>query len=256
MERAVQRELPRVRVGRIHAHAVERDEAIELIVARAQGGLGGFVLTPNVDHIAIAQHAPALVDAYRRSLPVVGRRDADRAMSRLLRLPLATKVSGSDLFEPLLARCAAERTARLLPRFQRGLVPAGQAMLEERYPEIEITGYDDSCYDTERNMATAVARAPPRPCQWRSDHHLLTSSGQAGPAVTAHVGVRPGGRCRHGRRAQLLRRRDQAIAALDLEVWTSSGCTACCRSPSDSGAGISSRTSVPSPSSSAWCGDD
>lgn len=156
MERAVQRELPRVRVGRIHAHAVERDEAIDLIVARAQGGLGGFVLTPNVDHVAIAQHSPALVDAYRRSflsladgMPIV-------LASRLLRLPLRTKVSGSDVFEPLLARCAAER----LPVFFLGSTgdSCERAMLtlKDRYPDIEITGYDDSVFDPEHDPATAV----------------------------------------------------------------------------------------------------
>ena len=144
MERAIQRELPRVRVGRIHAHAVERAEAINLIIARAQGGLGGFVLTPNVDHVAIAQHSPALVDAYRRSflsladgMPIV-------LTSRLLRLPLRTKVSGSDVFEPLLARCAAER----LPVFFLGSTAdsceRAILMLKDRYPDIEITGYDDS----------------------------------------------------------------------------------------------------------------
>src|SRR3954447_25550333 len=109
MERALLRDLPRVRFGRIHAHAVEREEAIDLIVERAQTDLGGFVLTPNVDHIAQAQRSTSLVDAYRRcflslpdGMPLV-------MISRLLGLPLRTKVSGSALFEPLLARCAEER---------------------------------------------------------------------------------------------------------------------------------------------------
>lgn len=152
MERVVRR----IRYGRVFAHGVEHDEAIDLIVARAKSGLGGFVLTPNVDHIAMAQRSKALVGAYRRcflslpdGMPLV-------AMSRLLRLPLHRKVSGSDLFEPLLARCAREG----LPIFFFGssaeTCQQAQAMLEDRYPEIEITGYDDSYYDTDGNMDAAV----------------------------------------------------------------------------------------------------
>jgi len=156
MERAVQRELPRVRFGRIHAHAVEKAEAIELIVARARGGLGGFVLTPNVDHIAIAQHSPALVDAYRRSflslpdgMPMV-------LAARFLGLPLRSKVSGSDVFEPLLARCAEEG----LPVFFLGSTAdsceRAILTLKDRYPTIEITGYDDSMFDPEHDPQTAI----------------------------------------------------------------------------------------------------
>src|SRR6478672_3470011 len=140
MERVVRR----IRYGRVFAHGVEHDEAIDLIVARAKTGLGGFVLTPNADHIAMAQRSKALVGAYRRcflslpdGMPLV-------AMSRLLRLPLHRKVSGSDLFEPLLARCAREG----LPIFFFGssaeTCQQASAVLEQRYPEIEITGYDDS----------------------------------------------------------------------------------------------------------------
>jgi N-acetylglucosaminyldiphosphoundecaprenol N-acetyl-beta-D-mannosaminyltransferase len=156
MERAAERELSRVRFGRIHAHAVERSEAIELIVDRAASGLGGFVMTPNVDHIAIAQRSSEFVDAYRNvflsladGMPMV-------LASRLLRLPLRSKVSGSDMFEPLLARCAREG----LPIFLLG--STGDACerailtLKRRYPDIEITGYDDSPFEPNGDPDTAI----------------------------------------------------------------------------------------------------
>jgi N-acetylglucosaminyldiphosphoundecaprenol N-acetyl-beta-D-mannosaminyltransferase len=156
MERAIYRELPRVRFGRVHAHAVDAEEAIELIVARAQSGEGGFVLTPNVDHIAIAQRSPAMADAYRRvflsladGMPMV-------LASRFLKLPLTAKVSGSDVFEPLLARCADER----LPVFFLGstgeLNERAILQLKRSHPHIEITGYDDSHFDPENDPETAV----------------------------------------------------------------------------------------------------
>jgi N-acetylglucosaminyldiphosphoundecaprenol N-acetyl-beta-D-mannosaminyltransferase len=77
-------------------------------------------------------------------------------MSRLLRLPLPAKVSGSDLFEPLLARCADER----LPVFFLGSTAESceraTHMLKERYPGIEITGYDDSVFDPELDSGGAM----------------------------------------------------------------------------------------------------
>jgi len=156
MERAMQRELRRIRFGRIHAHAIDRREAIDLIVARAQGGLGGFVMTPNVDHIAIAQHSPGLVNAYRRCFLSLADGMPMVLASRFLRLPLRSKVSGSDVFEPLLARCAQERLPVFLLGSTAELNERAILILKERYQDIEITGYDDSHFDPEQDPATAA----------------------------------------------------------------------------------------------------
>jgi N-acetylglucosaminyldiphosphoundecaprenol N-acetyl-beta-D-mannosaminyltransferase len=156
MERATSRELPRVRFGRVHAHGVGPEEAIDLIVARASSGLGGFVLTPNVDHVAMAQRSPALVDAYRRCFLSLPDGMPLLMVARMLHLPLPAKVSGSDIFEPLLARCAHEG----LPVFFLGSTAESceraTLLLKERYPQIEITGYDDSFFDPTSDSDTAV----------------------------------------------------------------------------------------------------
>jgi N-acetylglucosaminyldiphosphoundecaprenol N-acetyl-beta-D-mannosaminyltransferase len=156
MERALQRQPPLVRFGRVHAHSVEADEAIDMIVDRATHGDGGFVLTPNVDHIAIAQRSPAFVDAYRRAFLSLPDGMPMIMLCRLLRLPVRAKVSGSDLFEPLMARCARER----LPIFFLGSTAdsceRAIRLLKERYPDIEVTGYDDSFFDPELDSGTAI----------------------------------------------------------------------------------------------------
>jgi N-acetylglucosaminyldiphosphoundecaprenol N-acetyl-beta-D-mannosaminyltransferase len=156
MERAHHRHPPVVRFGRVHAHGVDLDEAIDRIVERAKSAQGGFVLTPNVDHIAMAQHSSTFVDAYRRAFLSLPDGMPLLMISRLLRLPLPAKVSGSDLFEPLLARCADEG----LPVFFLG--STGEScerailMLKERYPHIEITGYDDSFFDADLDAGDAM----------------------------------------------------------------------------------------------------
>jgi UDP-N-acetyl-D-mannosaminuronic acid transferase (WecB/TagA/CpsF family) len=60
------REVAVVRFGAVHAHAVSRAEAIELIVERAKSGTGGFVLTPNVDHVSLSTRNSEVALAYSR----------------------------------------------------------------------------------------------------------------------------------------------------------------------------------------------
>src|SRR5262249_9400135 len=150
------RELRRVLYGRVHAHGVEHDEAIDLIVARAKSGLGGFVLTPNVDHIALAQRSPDMVDAYDNcflslpdGMPLV-------AICRLLRLPIQRKVSGSDLLVPLLARCADERLPIFFFGSSADTNERATLELKKLYPHIEITGYDDSQFDPDGDQSHAI----------------------------------------------------------------------------------------------------
>jgi N-acetylglucosaminyldiphosphoundecaprenol N-acetyl-beta-D-mannosaminyltransferase len=146
-----------VEFGPICAHAVSMAEAIDLIAARAAGEEGGFVLTPNVDHLAVARGNPELASAYQRAFLSLADGMPLVAISRLLRLPLREKVSGSDLLEPLMARCARDH----LPVFFLGATPeiceAASATLRARHPGLEIAGYDASLFDVDANPAAIVA---------------------------------------------------------------------------------------------------
>jgi N-acetylglucosaminyldiphosphoundecaprenol N-acetyl-beta-D-mannosaminyltransferase len=96
------------------------------------------------------------VDTYRRCFLSLADGMPMVLASRLLGLPLQEKVSGSDVFEPLLARCADEG----LPVFFLGstseLNERAILMLKELYPHIEITGYDDSRFDPDADLDTAA----------------------------------------------------------------------------------------------------
>ena len=90
--------VPVVEFGPIHAHAVTMDAAVDIIARRAAGDAGGYVLTPNVAHLALSTASREFAEAYHRcflsladGMPLV-------MLSRLLGLPLRDKVSGSDLF--------------------------------------------------------------------------------------------------------------------------------------------------------------
>jgi N-acetylglucosaminyldiphosphoundecaprenol N-acetyl-beta-D-mannosaminyltransferase len=149
------RETQVVAFGPLIGHAVSTDEAVDLIARRVASGRGGFVLTPNLDHLALSRRNPDFGAAYARvflslvdGMPLV-------ATSRLLRLPIREKVSGSDLFEPLMARCARDR----IPVFFLGATPgtceAAGRKLRAQHPGIELTGYDASHFDMEVDPAAA-----------------------------------------------------------------------------------------------------
>ena len=122
-------------------------EAIDLIAERAAGGEGGFVLTPNLDHLSIAVRSVEFAAAYRRcflsladGMPLV-------FLSRVLGLPVRHKVSGSDLFEPLMERCARDG----LPVFFLGATSKACESADHRlratYPTLRVAGYDSSQFD-------------------------------------------------------------------------------------------------------------
>ena len=156
------RDVAIVDFGSIHVHAVSIGEALDVIAKRAAGGDGGFVLTPNVAHLALSSRSAELVAAYGRcflsladGMPLV-------LLSRILRLPLRHKVSGSELFEPLMARCARDG----LPVYFVGATPKACAAAAEKlhaaYPAIRIAGHDSSSFDLDRapeHVAAVLRRA-------------------------------------------------------------------------------------------------
>jgi N-acetylglucosaminyldiphosphoundecaprenol N-acetyl-beta-D-mannosaminyltransferase len=128
----------RVRVGALELDSLERTQAIDAIVELVRAGRGGTVFTPNVDHIVQAEHDLAFRDAYSRaSLSLVDGTPVLWA-ARLLGTPLPEKLSGSDLFEPLLERAARDRLRVVLLGGGPGVAELAAKNLRETLPELEI----------------------------------------------------------------------------------------------------------------------
>jgi N-acetylglucosaminyldiphosphoundecaprenol N-acetyl-beta-D-mannosaminyltransferase len=153
----VEPEVDAVQFGPICAHAVSMAEAIDLIARRAASGEGGFVLTPNMDHIAMARRNPDMVAAYRGAFLSLADGVPLVAISRLLRLPIREKVSGSDLFEPLMARCAHDRLPVFFIGATREACEEASQKLRTEHPSIEVAGYDASIFDVDGNPDGVVA---------------------------------------------------------------------------------------------------
>jgi N-acetylglucosaminyldiphosphoundecaprenol N-acetyl-beta-D-mannosaminyltransferase len=114
----------KVRLGQLLIDSVGFDEALQRIEQLVDARRGGMVFTPNVDHVVVAERDAALRDAYTRASLVVADGQPIVWTSALLGHRLPAKVSGSDLFLPLMRR-AAERKSRVY------LLGAGPGVGEE-----------------------------------------------------------------------------------------------------------------------------
>lgn len=128
----------RVRVGALGLDVLRRAEAIDAIVRLVNERRGGTVFTPNVDHIVQAEHDITFREAYQRTdLSLVDGTPVLWA-ARLLGTPLPEKLSGSDLFDPLLERAAAEGLRVVLLGGAPGVGDLAARNLRERLPQLQI----------------------------------------------------------------------------------------------------------------------
>jgi N-acetylglucosaminyldiphosphoundecaprenol N-acetyl-beta-D-mannosaminyltransferase len=154
---AVDQAIAAVRFGPLRAHAVGLQAAVDLISRRAASGAGGFVLTPNVDHLAQARRNPELRAAYERAFLSLVDGMPLLLVSRLLRLPIREKVSGSDLFEPLMARCARDHLPVFFIGASDGTCRRATERLRRSHPGIVVAGHDSSFFDLEADGGAAQA---------------------------------------------------------------------------------------------------
>ncbi|MBI5547374.1 MAG: WecB/TagA/CpsF family glycosyltransferase [Deltaproteobacteria bacterium] len=103
---------------------------------------GGSVFTPNVDHVVNAERSPEFRVAYSEAdlslvdgMPILW-------ASRLLGEPLPEKVSGSDLFEPLIALAARRGWRVFLTGGGEGVAHEAGRRLTSRHPGLQVVGTD------------------------------------------------------------------------------------------------------------------
>jgi N-acetylglucosaminyldiphosphoundecaprenol N-acetyl-beta-D-mannosaminyltransferase len=128
----------RVRVGSLELDALSKPEAIEAIIRLVREGRGGTVFTPNVDHIVQAEHDLAFREAYTRTALSLVDGTPVLWAARLLGTPLPEKLSGSDLFEPLVERAARERLRIVLLGGGSGVAELAARNLRERIPTLQV----------------------------------------------------------------------------------------------------------------------
>jgi N-acetylglucosaminyldiphosphoundecaprenol N-acetyl-beta-D-mannosaminyltransferase len=98
---------PRIVLGHISIDALTLSAAVDSIQTLVSARRGGFVVTPNVDHVVIADRGDDFRGAYAAAALSLADGKPIVWASRLLGTPVPEKVSGSDLVLPLMQRAAA-----------------------------------------------------------------------------------------------------------------------------------------------------
>lgn len=147
----------RIRVGRVPVDVLEFEEALARVMDLSDSGKGGFVVTPNVDHVVLAEENPDFAAAYEAAalsladgFPVV-------VTSKLMPTRLPAKVSGSDLVPPLVALCEAKGKSLYLLGAGPGVAALAAEKMVERHPKLRIVGIDSPMVDLSKPKET---RAP------------------------------------------------------------------------------------------------
>jgi len=130
----------RLRLGRLHVDDLTFEGALDAVVRLVEGGQGGTVFTPNVDHVVLAEHDERFRRAYEATrlsladgMPVVW-------AARRLGLPGLQKISGSDLVLPLVERVAARGLGVFLCGGAPGVAEEVARRLRARFPALRVVG--------------------------------------------------------------------------------------------------------------------
>lgn len=137
--------------------AVEIDDAIRRIIELAQLDRPAIVVTPNVDHLVLCRKNPAFRRTYDRADLVLADGMPIVQLSRLLRLPVRSKVSGSDLVEPLLQAAAAAGVKVFILGTTEEIADEAIAKLRHDIVGIDIVGRASPWFHPETNTAEAAA---------------------------------------------------------------------------------------------------
>lgn len=140
-----------VRFGHVHADVLTFAAALDAVVELVQCKQGGYVVTPNVDHVCLAETDKGLQDAYKGAslsladgMPLVW-------LARLMQAPLPAKISGSDLLAPLMARAAGEGLRVYFLGGMPGIGELAATRLRAQYPALQIVGMAAPPLGFERN---------------------------------------------------------------------------------------------------------
>lgn len=157
-----------LQLGGLRVDRVTQREAVDAIAGLIDMRAGGFVVTPNLDHVAIAKNHAKLRSAYRDASLSLADGQPLVWCSHVLGTPLPERVAGADLLAPLLARAQAAGWRVFFLGASPAVSRRAKWFLRARYPRLRLVGRDASMWNPaaetppEREpTALAVRRARP-----------------------------------------------------------------------------------------------
>jgi N-acetylglucosaminyldiphosphoundecaprenol N-acetyl-beta-D-mannosaminyltransferase len=139
-------QVERVPLGSLFAHRVDFDQVLELMLERIRTKQGGYIVTPNVDHVCVAAENPDFQRAHRNAFLSLADGTPLMWLASACGKKLPQKLSGSDLIEPVCA--AAAKYGLSVALF--GALPAAsekaQAELLRQNPTLRIVARETPRY--------------------------------------------------------------------------------------------------------------
>lgn len=142
---------PRVEVDHLPFSSQTGHEVVESVFHALGSGLGGRIVTPNIDILQVLRRKPELRELVRTADILVADGMPIVWASKLLRTPLPERVSGADLVWTLAGRAASEGRSLYLLGGKPGIAQrAGQTFIDN-HPDLQIVGYDSPDYGFENS---------------------------------------------------------------------------------------------------------
>jgi N-acetylglucosaminyldiphosphoundecaprenol N-acetyl-beta-D-mannosaminyltransferase len=134
--------LPEVELRGIVVHALSQAECVEYVLRELDAGRGGWVVTPNLDHLLRTARDPEFRELYSEAtLRVVDGQVLVWALA-LQRTPVPERVAGSDLISSLSEGAARRGRSVFLLGGNPGTAERAAEALKARYPGLRVAGTD------------------------------------------------------------------------------------------------------------------
>lgn len=167
---------------------VTEPETVNIICSRAAAGYGGWVITPNLDHLRVFQRSEETRDFCAQADVVVADGMPLIWASELQATPLPERVAGSNLIYSVTGRAAEQRLPVFLLGGDEGVAERAARTLCEEHPDLIIAGTHfppigfENDPEEMRRIEDALLRAQPAivivglpfPKQERLIEHLRT----------------------------------------------------------------------------------
>ncbi len=126
----------------IGVHAISQVECVEYVLDELDAGRGGWVVTPNLDHLLRSTRDSEFRELYTEAtLRVVDGQILVWALA-LQRTPVPERVAGSDLISKLSAGAAARGRSVFLLGGNPGTAKKAAEVLRARHPGLIVAGTD------------------------------------------------------------------------------------------------------------------
>lgn len=128
-------------MGRIYAHSLSFSDALDAVAELVEAGKGGYIVTPNVDHVVQAEHSEQMRAAYdEASLSLVDGQPLVW-LSKMMGEPFPEKISGSD-FVPRLIHMGARKGWRVFfLGAAEGVGAKAAELMKREHPGLQIAAH-------------------------------------------------------------------------------------------------------------------